>query len=152
MATMKNLLTMEKAKKIIGLKFEKNYNRVFYALEKEFPSWASFDTLNAKYKFHFLSEDDLIKLKDDRFLESKEDYKITQTGPQEWTVKVGIDGKHLKIKYFRLLNRGFEFIDNLRAKKTNKFLFVLTLILSFIGLIQISLMIWQIVLQYRVLG
>jgi len=113
-----------------NIKTEKNFNRLFKILEKEFPGWVSLPYINKKYKLNFVFESDLEELHKDGFL------SMAETHDPRALEK----GDVIKRKNYRLNANGFNFINSLNVQKTNTLLLILTILLTLIGFTQIFIM------------
>lgn len=139
------LITKRKVEQDFGIKFDKSYDKVFRIFGKAFPGWISYNLM--KKDLNFILEDDIIKLHQEGFLEMKSDNVLKEVSFEEFEPQFNEDRTPLKQNVFRLSGKGFEFLNNLETRETNKELFVLnnrllilTVFLALIGIGQVVLM------------
>ena len=110
-------------------KIEKNFNKLFKVLEKEFPGWISIEFINKKCGLSSIFESDLKRLHKEGFLDMEKFQNPEASQKKEMITK----------KMYRLSVRGFNFLNNLNSKEINKRLLWLTLLMILLIAVQIVL-------------
>ena len=134
-------------KKYWNSKIEKRTLPILESLASEFPDYV--------LPGDFLIEnalgskiDDLIELEEKTDLLKKSELIESELYWVDYIDGNGKEGKKQLEKY-RITKEGLDLLNSLRSKKINETLSFLTVILIIFGFIQIMLMIWQIILQYK---
>lgn len=111
-------------------KRERNYNSLFKLLERYFPGWIDHYYIREMGNFDFLMEKDLKELVKFGFL--------NKSPFEAW------DKNHNKLGYktdhYRLSPQGFNFLNNLRNRTTNKILVWITIMIAIVTGIQLYIL------------
>jgi len=104
----------------------KDYKQMFEIFEKRFPNWLSLKAL--RQDINTVYPEDLEMLEKGGYLQ-KQDFVVGKE-----------NDKPLREPWYRLAPEGFLFLNNLRTKRTNNLLLALTIILTFLGIVQIAIL------------
>ncbi|MEK6910338.1 MAG: hypothetical protein AABW82_01040 [Nanoarchaeota archaeon] len=124
----------DKLKKLFqDMQKEGGFPRLLMLLRHWFPAWVPWYEIQRIGDFRYIHKEDIDNLVDEDLIERKQ-------LPPDY------------ISHYRISVQGLQFLVNIDSQKTNKSVKDLTWLMFFIGILQIGLMVWQIILQYSALN